>query len=70
MSLESLLKEVFFHCVEHETNIWEIADRHRWIYEDAFDFICCRREPSPKMLRDLAKEFHVKPASLKETLEE
>jgi hypothetical protein len=69
MSLESLVKDVSRRCVEFETNLWEIADRHRWLYEDASDFVCSRREPTSKMLRDLAKEFHTKAESLKEMLE-
>jgi len=70
MSLESLVREVQRRCVEFDTNVWEIADRHRWEYEDAFDFIGGYREPTQKMLRDLAREFHIRAECLRETLDE
>ena len=69
MSLESLVRFVSVRCTEDKTDIWHIADKYRWSYEDAADFIMCCASPSSRMLRDLAREFHTKTEALKERLE-
>ena len=69
MALESLVLLISQYSVQRKTNIWEIADRHGWTYEDASEFIGCRKKPTVKMLRDLAKEFEMSDEWLKQILE-
>jgi hypothetical protein len=69
MPLETLVRLVSVRCAENKTDIWHIADKYRWSYEETAEFIGCRKMPTVKMLRDIAYEFETKSDWLKEILE-
>jgi len=69
MPLNSLVRLVSLRCAEYKTDIWEISDKYGWTYEDATEFIRCRKKPTAKMLCDLAKEFETRAEWLGEILE-
>lgn len=68
MPLESLVLLTSQCCVRLKTDIWEIADKYGWNYNDASEFIGCRKRPTVKMLRDLAKEFEIREEWLEQIL--
>lgn len=69
MALESLVLLISQCCGQFETNIWEIADKHGWTYEDTSEFIGRRKKPTAQMLCDLAKEFGMREEWLWQILE-
>jgi hypothetical protein len=68
MALESLVRLISRRCVEYKTDIWHIADKYRWSYEETSEFVECRSMPTSRMLKDIAHEFETKAESLKEIL--
>ena len=57
------------NCLEYKTDIWGVADKYGWTYEETAEFIRCRRKPTAKMLCDLAREFEIRAEWLEEILE-
>lgn len=69
MPLESLVLLISQCCVQFKTNIWEIADKYGWNYEDVSEFVGGRKSPTAEMLSDLAKEFGMREEWLWQILE-
>ena len=47
----------------------QMAERHGWTQEEVLAFLHCEREPSKKMLRELARELDVTTEELHKILE-
>lgn len=69
MSLQSLVTYVSQLCVRHRVSLYTIARRYRWDQNAVEDFLHGQKAPTPKMLRDLARELDVSVQDLQNSLE-